>query len=369
MNETVPFLDLGAVNAPYAAALQASAARVIDSGWYIRGEACQQFESEFAAYCDVRHCVGVGNGLEALSLVFQAWKVMGRLRDGDEVIVPAHTFIASILAILEAGLKPVLVEPYAETFLINVDLARKAVTERTKAILPVHLYGQCADMDAIDALAQSFGLLVLEDAAQAHGARYNGRRAGSLGHAAGFSFYPGKNLGALGDGGAVTTVDKDLAECVRALGNYGSHVKYENLYQGNNSRLDEIQAAILSVKMAHLDNDNERRRQIATRYLKEISNSDVILPSVAKTNEHVWHLFVVRVLDRDRFQQHMGAQNIQTAVHYPIPPHQQRAFPEWSSLCLPVTEGLHQSVVSLPISPALSDFAVDRVIRAVNEFK
>lgn len=365
----VRFLDLRQVNAAHAEGITSALAAVLDSGWYIRGEACQRFEAEFAAFCSADHCVGVGNGLDALTLVLLAWKELGAIRDGDEVIVPANTYIASILAIVQSGLTPVLVEPDEVTFNIDAQRIAAHVTPRTRVIMAVHLYGQCADMKPIMQIANERGLKVLEDAAQAHGARCRGVRTGALGHAGGFSFYPGKNLGALGDGGAVTTDDQELADCVRALGNYGSHRKYENLYQGCNSRLDEMQAAILSVKLKHLDADNQRRATIAARYLHEIANPAVRLPTVADYGAHVWHLFVVRVADRERFRNHLTSRGVETGVHYPIAPHKQRAFSHWNSLHLPITERIHKQVVSLPMSPVHSDDEIATVIDAVNDYR
>lgn len=365
----IAFLNLGAVNAPHAPSLTQAVRAVVESGWYIRGEACTRFESEFARYCGVEYCIGVGNGLDALTLVLLAWREMGILAEGDEVIVPANTYIASILAITQSGLTPVLVEPDESTYNLDPRRIERQLSSRTRVILPVHLYGQCADMEPILDVAASNGLKVLEDAAQAHGARYRGRRAGSLADAAGFSFYPGKNLGALGDGGAVTTDDKRLADCVRALGNYGSEQKYENLYQGRNSRLDEIQAAILSAKLSDLDRSNEHRSAIAARYLREIRNEAVQLPRVASYGTHVWHLFVVRVADRGRFRDFLVSQGVETGVHYPVPPHKQRAFASWNNLILPITEQVHREVVSLPMSPVHSDAEVSSVISAVNAYR
>lgn len=365
----IPFLDLGTVNARHESSLSEAIQEVVASGWYIRGDACRAFEAEFARYCGVEHCIGVGNGLDALTLVLLAWKEMGFAREGDEVIVPANTYIASILAITQSGLTPVLVEPSETTFNLDPGRIEQRITSRTRVILPVHLYGQCADMRPIVDIAAANGFKVLEDAAQAHGARYDGRRAGSLGDAAGFSFYPGKNLGGLGDGGAVTTNDNELADCVRALANYGSHRKYENLYQGRNSRLDEVQAAVLSVKLRNLDEENERRGMIAARYLHEIQNGAVRLPSFAGYGRHVWHLFVMRVADRERFRGFMASQGVETGIHYPIPPHKQRAFQPWAHLSLPITEQIHKEVVSLPMSPVHSDHEITSVISAVNAYR
>ena len=365
----IPFLDLQKINAQYADEIKAACSRVIDSGWYICGSELAECERKFATYCGVKHAVGVANGLDALILVLRAWKEAGSLKDGDEVIVPANTYIASILAITANRLTPVLVEPNPETFNLDPAKMQAALTDKTKAILPVHLYGQLADMPAICTFAKQHGLLVLEDAAQAHGAESNGKKAGAWGDAAGFSFYPGKNLGALGDGGAITTNDDQLAQMLRALRNYGSHRKYENLYSGTNSRLDEIQAAILSVKLAYLDRETERRRQIATRYLSEIRNPRIVLPQVSAPKAHVWHLFVIQSDRRTALQEYLQQNGIQTLVHYPIAPHKQQAYRHLNHLSLPITESLHERVLSLPMSPVLTDAETDTVIRALNDWK
>jgi dTDP-4-amino-4,6-dideoxygalactose transaminase len=364
----VAFLSLRRVNEPHEEAIAAAAADVVRRGWYIRGEACSHFEREFAEFCGADHCVGVGNGLDALTLVLSAWRELGVMTAGDEVIVPANTFIATVLAVVKAGLTPLLVEPRESTFNLDPAEIQKHLTARTRAILPVHLYGQCADMRPILEIAKAHGLKVLEDAAQAHGATYRGVRSGTLADAAAFSFYPGKNLGALGDGGAITTNDRELADCVRALGNYGSHLKYENIYQGCNSRLDEVQAAILTVKLKHLEAENQRRGAIAARYLREIRNDLVKLPEVAQHGTHVWHLFVVRVAERDRFREFLLSRGIETAVHYPIPPHKQRAFADWSDISLPITERIHREVVSLPMSPVHTDDEITAVVEAINAY-
>ncbi|MGE8443120.1 MAG: DegT/DnrJ/EryC1/StrS family aminotransferase [Comamonas testosteroni] len=363
-----PFLDLQAINAQYRAELIAACTRVIDSGWYIGGKELSQFEQEFSAYCGSGHCIGVANGLDALILTLRAWLEMGRLQPGDEVIVPANTYIASILAISANGLTPVLVEPNAASFNLCPVNARAAITNKTRVILPVHLYGQLADMPAIMTLAHEYGLLVLEDAAQAHGAAIGGKKAGSWGDAAGFSFYPGKNLGALGDAGAITTHDADLAQTLRALRNYGSHEKYKNLFKGVNSRLDEIQAAMLRTKLQHLELETQNRRMIARFYLENIRNPAVQLPQLTSDEQHVWHLFVVRTSQRDTLQKYLAEQGIQTLVHYPIPPHQQQAYQEWNAQSYPLTEGLHQEVISLPMGPTLSQLEALRVVAAVNDF-
>jgi dTDP-4-amino-4,6-dideoxygalactose transaminase len=365
----IPFLDLHGINAVHRQELMEAFERVLDSGWYIHGKEHESFEHEYAEYCGTDHCVGLANGLDALTLTLRSWKELGRLREGDEVLVPANTYIASILAITENRLVPLLVEPDPATY--NLDPARlpAALTPRTRVVLPVHLYGQLAPMPEIMSFARAHGLLVLEDCAQAHGAAICGRRAGAWGDAAGHSFYPGKNLGALGDAGALTTHDPELAQTVRALRNYGSHVKYQNLYQGSNSRLDEIQAAFLRVKLPHLDTETERRREIARRYRAEIQHPRVVLPT-AHYDElaHVWHLFVVRVPDREGFMRHLQQFGVGTVIHYPIPPHQQAAYREWSSLSLPITEAIHREVVSLPMSPVHTDAQIDTVVAAVNRY-
>ncbi|MWJ28488.1 aminotransferase class V-fold PLP-dependent enzyme [Halomonas sp. ZH2S] len=370
----VPFLDLKAINGQYRDELVAAAIRVIDSGWYIQGEEVQAFEQEFAAYCGSTHCIGVANGLDALTLTLRAWKEQGRLKEGDEVIVPANTYIASVLAITENRLTPVLVEPDEATYNLCPKKAEEAITSRTRAILPVHLYGQLADMPAIMDIAERHKLLVLEDAAQAHGASLYGRKAGSWGHAAGFSFYPGKNLGALGDAGAVTTNDDELAQTLRAIGNYGSHKKYENLYQGVNSRLDEMQAAMLRVKLKHLDAETQRRKEIALAYACGISNSVLTQPipansTVESLENHVFHLNVIRTTAREALQSYLTDAGVQTLIHYPIPPHQQKAYAEWDIQAYPLTEAIHQQVLSLPISPVMTDDQVQAVIDACNRLR
>lgn len=364
----ISFLDLKKLNSVYADQLREACARVIDSGWFIGGQELADFERSFAEYCGVAHCVGVANGLDALTLTLRAWKEMGRLKEGDEVIVPANTYIASVLAITENRLKPVLVEPDPQTFNLSAEGVQAALTDKTRAVVAVHLYGQMADMKGIMALADRHDLLVLEDAAQSHGASIDGRRAGSWGHAAGFSFYPGKNLGALGDAGALATHDAELAKMVRGLGNYGSYRKYENEYQGVNSRLDEIQAAMLSVKLVHLDQEIAARRKVATAYLEGIDNPGVRLPHLNAPEQHVWHLFVVRCERREELQRHLHDSGVQTLIHYPIPPHKQQAYSGFGNLSLPLTEAIHREVLSLPISPVMSEDEVQAVVRAVNSF-
>lgn len=348
--------------------LKSAAARVIDSGWFIGGNELIEFEKSFAEYCETEFCIGVANGLDALTLTFRAWKELGKIAEGDEVIVPANTYIASVLAITENNLKPVFVEPHPETYNLDPEQIEKVISKRTKAILPVHLYGQISDMAAIDVIAKKHSLLVLEDSAQSHGASSNGKKCGAWGDASGFSFYPGKNLGALGDAGAITTNDPELAKTLKALRNYGSHEKYKNLFKGVNSRLDEIQAAFLRTKLRYLDAHTEQRRRITRTYLSKIKNSHIILPKVTSPERHVWHLFVIRTPQRARLVEHLDKLGVQTLIHYPVPPHQQPAYKEYSNLSLPVTEAIHREVLSLPMSPVMTDQEVQQVIEAVNSF-
>jgi len=370
----ISFLNLREINGAYQKELIEACTRVINSGWYIGGNELSRFEDEFSNYCGSEHCVGVANGLDALTLTLRAWKELGKIKEGDEVIVPANTYIASILAITENRLKPVLVEPDQESYNLCPIKTAEAITPNTKAIVAVHLYGQLAPMPEIMGLAEQHNLLVLEDAAQAHGASIAGRKAGNWGHAAGFSFYPGKNLGALGDAGAVTTNDAELAKTIRALGNYGSHKKYENLYQGVNSRLDEMQAAMLRVKLKHLDAETLRRQEIAQAYAQGINHPALVQPiapsaTLAILAPHVFHLYVIRSTARAALQAHLAAAGVQTLIHYPIPPHQQQAYARWQTQNLPLTEMIHQQVLSLPISPAMSKDDVLQVIAACNTFQ
>ena len=368
-NAPVKFLDLKRITASFEPLLSEEVLRVVRSGWYLQGENIRSFESNFASYIGVRHCILCGNGLEALTLVLRACKMLNLWSDDSEVIVPANTFVATILAVKEAGLVPVLAEPSMKDYLLDINALELARSERTVAVLPVHLYGRVCDMDAINAFALEHHLLVIEDAAQAHGAMYGDRHAGHLGHAAGFSFYPGKNLGALSDAGCVTTDDDTLAELVRKIANYGSAKKYIHEVPGLNSRSDEIQAAVLDVKLPRLDADNERRRWIAHRYLEQIDNPLIVLPSLPKEEqEHVFYVFAVRCSYRDLLQEWLRSQGIETIVHYPIPPHHQHALPEFAGLKLPITEQIHREVLSLPISPLMTEEEVDRVIKAVNLF-
>ncbi len=365
----VPFLSAREINARYADELKAAAARVIDSGWYVLGDELAAFEREFADYCGVGHAVGVGNGLDALSLILRGYKELGMLREGDEVIVPGNTFIATFLAITENRLVPVPVDPDPDTFNLDVRCVEAAIGPRTRAIMAVHLYGQLADMAGIAAIAERHQLLVFEDAAQAHGATCRGRKAGAFGDAAAFSFFPAKNLGALGDGGAVVTDNALLAERIVALRNYGSAVKYLHLFLGLNSRLDEIQAAMLRVKLKYLDDDIERRRGVARRYRDGIRHPLIRLPAVAREEQHAWHLFVIRCPYRDALQRHLQAHGVQSQIHYPVPPHLQPAYAPLHDANLPVTELLHNEVLSLPMGPTLQDEAVERVIASCQTFE
>ena len=366
----VPFLNLKKINKQYANELGQIAEKIIDSGWYIKGEAVSSFEKEFADYCGTKFCVGVANGLDALELVLRAWKEQGKLEDGDEVIVPANTYIASILAITSNNLKPVLVEPDEKTFNICVNNLRDKINNRTKVILVVHLYGRIAAMDAITTIARENKILVLEDSAQAHGARMNGKLAGNWGDASAFSFYPGKNLGAIGDAGAITTNDLELASMVSTIANYGSKKKYFNEFVGRNSRLDEIQAAFLRIKLKYLDKENNHRKKIALRYCSEIKNSKILNPILPNINleNHVFHLYVIRTKNRDEFQEYLLNKHIETVIHYPIAPHKQNAYKQMNKLKLNTTEKIHSEVLSLPISPVMTSKEVDYVIEACNKY-
>ncbi|TAE26878.1 MAG: DegT/DnrJ/EryC1/StrS family aminotransferase [Cytophagales bacterium] len=359
----IPFLDLNRLNDRYRDILLSATSRVALSGWYILGQEGQSFEQAFAQYVGTRHCIGVGNGLEALTLTLKAWN----FAPGSEVLVASNAYIASILAITQAGLTPVLVEPDPHTYNLDPTRLATAITARTCAVLPVHLYGRCCDMGPINAVAAQHDLLVLEDAAQAHGATYGNRRAGNLGHAAGFSFYPTKNLGALGDAGAITTDDDDLAERLRYWRNYGSGKKYVNDLPGHNSRLDEIQAAVLREKLPHLDADNTRRRTLARYYLDHLNHPNLTLPPADNPEADCWHLFVVRHPNRDAFRAYLLEQGIQTDVHYPIAPHQQRAYASLAHLPLPVAEQLHREVISLPLNPTLTDEEAAYIVRTINQ--
>ena len=369
----ISFLDLKNINQQYRQQLIEACTRVIDSGWYIGGTELEQFEQNFAKYCGTQYAIGVANGLDALILTLRAWKELGKLQDGDEVIVPSNTYIASILAISANQLKPVLVEPNPNTFNLDPAKIEAALTEKTKVILPVHLYGQLADMPKIMQIAKQLNLLVLEDSAQSHGAQIQGKKAGNWGDAAGFSFYPGKNLGALGDAGAVTTNDAELATMLKALRNYGSHEKYKNLVPGVNSRLDEIQAAMLDVKLKYLDQETQHRRHIASLYLNGIKNPLIQLPlgdvNAESYMQHVWHLFVIRTNQREALQQYLLNHGVQTLIHYPIPPHKQQAYKEWNNLNYPISEQIHNEVLSLPMGSTLSAVDAERIIALCNQFQ
>lgn len=365
----IPFLDLKGLNAEYRAELIEACTKVIDSGWYIQGNECKEFDKEFAQFCGTKYAIGVANGLDALILILRAYKELGILSDGDEVIVPSNTYIASILAISQNNLVPILVEPDINTYLIDPTKIEEKITSKTKAILPVHLYGQTCEMDKINAIAKKHNLKVIEDSAQSHGAYFDVKRSGNLGDASGFSFYPGKNLGALGDGGAVTTNDEELANAIKALGNYGSHKKYENIYKGINSRLDEMQAAMLRVKLRYLDIETAKRRDIANYYLQNIKKENIILPTVRVEDNHVWHLFVVRTNKRDELQKHLLDNGIQTLIHYPIPPHKQNAYKEWNNESYPISEQIHDEVLSLPISGVQSLEDTIKIVKLLNDYK
>lgn len=365
----IPFLDLKKINKPYETAFQEKLKSVLDSGWYILGNEVKEFETNFANYCGTKYCIGVGNGLDALVLIFKGYIQLGKMQKGDEVIVAANTYIASILAILQADLVPVLVEPKLETYNINPDLILDKITSKTKAILTVHLYGQLAEMNKINEIALANDLLVVEDAAQSHGAVSNQKSTiRNQKSSVAYSFYPGKNLGCLGDGGAITTNDSELAKVIFSLRNYGSETKYYNDYIGVNSRLDELQAAFLNVKLPNLDSENEQRRTIAKRYLSEIKNDKIILPNWDLSCNHVFHLFVIRTQNRMDLQDYLNKNGIQTVIHYPIPPHNQKALKEYNNLSFPITQKIHDEVLSLPISPVLTIAEVDFIVAILNKY-
>ncbi|WP_150465645.1 DegT/DnrJ/EryC1/StrS family aminotransferase [Francisella sp. SYW-2] len=371
----IKFLDLQKINNLYQQELKDACARVIDSGWYIRGSECEKFEEEFANYCGTRYAIGVANGLDALVLIIRAYKELGVFKTGDEIVVPANTYIASILAISANNLVPVLVEPNIDDYLLDADKIESAITAKTVAVMPVHLYGQTCQMDKISTIAKKHNLKVIEDSAQSHGAYFADKISGNLGDASGFSFYPGKNLGALGDAGAVTTNDKELANTLSALANYGSHEKYKNLYKGTNSRLDEIQAAMLRVKLKYLDIDIQVRREIAGYYISNIKNDKIILPiqnsqlNIQNYQNHVWHVFVVRTANRDKLQKYLLDNNIQTVIHYPIAPHHQEAYKELLNDSYPISEQIHEQILSLPIGQHLSQNDIKEIVRVINEYK
>lgn len=361
----IKFLDLHKINEQYRTAIDNKIKQVLDSGWYLQGKENEAFTKSFADYCGTQYALGVANGLDALNLIIKGYG----FGQGDEIIVPANTYIASILAISDNGCVPVLVEPELTTYNIDPELIEAKITDKTKAIMVVHLYGRAVVMEKIWALAEKYNLKIIEDSAQAHGAIYQGKRTGALGHASGFSFYPGKNLGCLGDGGAITTNDKELYNKIKALANYGSNIKYHNIYKGTNSRLDEVQAAILAVKLAGLDKDNNRRREIAKFYNDNINNPLIVLPNAQDEQANVWHVYVIRTAERDRLQQYLTEQGIQTLIHYPIPPHQQQAYSEWNNYSFPITEQIHREILSLPISPVMEQQEVVKVVEAINAYQ
>ena len=357
------YLDLKAINKPY----EHAADEVLQSGWYLKGEATRRFEQHYAEYIGTRHCIGCGNGLDALTLIFRAYKEMGLMQEGDEVIVPANTYIASILSITENRLTPVLVEPDINTLQIDDRLIEQAITQRTRAIMIVHLYGRCAYTDRIEKLCSKYGLKLIEDNAQAHGCLYGEKRTGSLGDAAGHSFYPGKNLGALGDAGAVTTNDEVLARAISSLGNYGSSKKYVFDYQGYNSRIDEIQVAILDIKLKYLDKENARRKEIASLYINKVKNPKILIPN-SDDRDCVWHIFPVLCAKRDELQKYLLEHGVETQIHYPIPPHKQKCYSEWSKLSFPITEQIHAQELSIPCNQAMTQKEVDTIIDLLNQF-
>ena len=361
----INFLDLHKINERFRPEIDARITEVLDSGWYILGKQNELFEKHFADFCGVKHCIGCGNGLEALNLIIKGYG----FGQGDEIIAPANTYIASILAITQNGCTPVLVEPDINTYNINPELIEEKITPKTRAIMVVHLYGQAVQMEKIRELAKKYNLKIIEDSAQAHGACYEGKRTGNLGDASGFSFYPGKNLGCLGDGGCITTNDDEQAKKIKALRNYGSDYKYHNIYKGINSRLDEIQAAILDVKLKYLDEDNKRRREIAKFYRENIKNPAILMPDAYDENAHVWHIFAIRTPDRVKLQQYLQDNEIQTLIHYPTPPHKQDCYKEWNHLCYPITEKIHKEILSLPMSPVLTNDEVKKVVEVLNEYK
>ncbi|RWW92044.1 DegT/DnrJ/EryC1/StrS family aminotransferase [Flavobacterium cerinum] len=364
----IKFLDLQKVNLLYQQEIEAQLLKTFRSGWYLFGEEVKLFEENLAAYIGVEHAIGVANGLDALRLILKAYIEMGIMEHGDEVIVPANTYIATILAITDNNLVPVLIEPDINTYNIDIAKIEAKLSERTKAIMIVHLYGQAVFSNDLKILAEKHNLKIIEDNAQAIGAEWNDIKTGNLGDAAGFSFYPGKNLGAIGDAGAITTNDDALAKTIRAVANYGSEQKYVNMYQGLNSRLDEIQAAVLNVKLKYLDTENQIRKEIALFFIENIKNSTIILPQLPIDNVHVWHLFVIRTSQRDKLKQYLDEKGIQTLIHYPIPPHQQQAYPELNHLSFPITEQIHREVLSLPISPVMTQEEIRLIVDTINAY-
>lgn len=365
----IHFLNLRKLNQPFETAFHKKMKQFLEGGWYILGNEVKQFETDFGAYCGTKHCIGVGNGLEALVLIFKAYIHLGKLQKGDEVIVPANTYIASVLAVLQADLVPVLVEPRLATYNLNPEEIEAKITSKTKAILPVHLYGQLCEMKAINEIAQKHNLLIVEDAAQAHGSQFSeNETAGNLSNAAAFSFYPGKNLGALGDAGAITTNDDELANVLFSMRNYGSKVKYENEIIGVNSRLDELQAAFLSIKLKQLDSENEFRRSMAKRYLSEIKNDKITMPSWDLSQNHVFHLFVIRTSNRIDLQNYLKENGIETMIHYPVPPHKQKALANWNTMSFPITEKIHNEVLSIPLNSGLKASEIQHIITTLNNY-
>lgn len=360
----IKFLDLKKINNRYREEIASRIKDILDKGWYLQGEENENFTKNFANFCGTKFALGVANGLDALNLIIKAYG----FGNGDEIIVPANTYIATILAISENGCIPILVEPDIKTYNINPDSIEEKITSKTKAIMVVHLYGQAVQMEKIWKIAKKYNLKIIEDSAQAHGAIYQENRTGNLGDASGFSFYPGKNLGCIGDGGAVTTNDEELFNKIKAIANYGSDRKYHHIYKGVNSRLDEIQAAVLDVKLNHLDSDNNKRRKISKYYRENIKNSKIILPETYDEKSHVWHIFAVRTQNRDEFQKYLTEKGIQTIIHYPTPPHKQGAYKEWNNLSFPITEEIHNTILSLPISPVMTDSEIEKVVEVVNEY-
>lgn len=360
----IKFLDLKKINNRYREEIDSRIKDILDKGWYLQGEENENFTKNFANFCGTKFALGVANGLDALNLIIKAYG----FGNGDEIIVPANTYIATILAISENGCIPILVEPDIKTYNINPDSIEEKITSKTKAIMVVHLYGQAVQMEKIWKIAKKYNLKIIEDSAQAHGAIYQENRTGNLGDASGFSFYPGKNLGCMGDGGAVTTNDEELFNKIKAIANYGSDRKYHHIYKGVNSRLDEIQAAVLDIKLKHLDSDNNKRREISKYYRENIKNSKLILPETYDEKSHVWHIFAVRTQNRDEFQKYLTEKGIQTIIHYPTPPHKQGAYKEWNNLSFPITEEIHNTILSLPISPVMTDSEIEKVVEVVNEY-
>jgi dTDP-4-amino-4,6-dideoxygalactose transaminase len=365
----IRYLDLKRINAPHHAEYREWLNQFLEEGWYVLGKAVSAFEKNYSDYCGSTFCIGVANGLDALTLIFRAWMEMGLLKPGDEVIVPANTYIASVLSITANGLVPVFTEPEPSTFNISPAAIEANVTPRTKAIMAVHLYGQCADMTTIMEISHKHQLLVIEDVAQAQGAMHGGKTAGSLGHAAGHSFYPSKNLGALGDGGAITTDDESLYAILKMLRNYGSEKKYINQLKGVNSRLDELQAGFLNIKLRSLDDENRQRQQVAAQYISQLSNANIQLPSAAEESGHVWHIFPVMVVSRAHFRQYLMDNGIETLIHYPVPPYKQKAYAEYNHLSFPVTETIHENEVSIPLYPYMKPEEVNYVIGILNNYK